>query len=73
MPLGKSVAANIHEMAHSPKHAKRVRKFGKKKAHQIEVAASAHAADEKKSPRKTKRTGSRKTTRSKRRVSRKNG
>ena len=41
MPLTGNIAADIHEMAHSPRHKQRVRKFGKKKAHQMEVAAAA--------------------------------
>lgn len=51
MPLkkGKSaVSANIKEMAHSTNHAKRVSKYGAKKAHEIEVAAAMSAAMPKK-------------------------
>lgn len=57
MPLGKNVSANIHEMAHSSKHKQRVAKYGKKHTHEIEVAASAHAASRK--SKKTKRRASR--------------
>jgi hypothetical protein len=66
MPLGKDVGANIHEMAHSPKHKKRVSKFGKKHAHEIEVAASANAASRKskKGKRKAKHSGTRRSGRS---------
>jgi hypothetical protein len=68
MPLGTDLRANLHEMAHSPNHRKRVRKFGAKKAHQIEVAASANAAHYKrKGKRKHKRGGKRKSKRASRR------
>jgi hypothetical protein len=48
----KNIGRNIDEMAHSPNHAKRVSKFGAKKAHEIEVAASTRAAVDKK-PKKS--------------------
>jgi hypothetical protein len=68
MPLGNDIRANIHEMAHSPRHKQRVKKFGAKKAHQIEVAASANAAHYKrKGKRRKKRGGKRKSKRASRR------
>jgi hypothetical protein len=68
MPLTGDLRSNLHEMSHSPNHRKRVRKFGAKKAHQIEVAASANAANYKrKGKRKKKRGSKRKSKRASRR------
>jgi hypothetical protein len=51
-------------MSHSAGHRKRVKKKGKKKAHEMEVAAAAREHDEREGgKRKVKRTGKRKATR----------
>lgn len=47
MPLTGNISSDIHEMSHSPNHRKRVKKYGRKKAHQMEVAAAARTHDEK--------------------------
>ena len=48
MPLTGNISSDIKEMSHSPNHRKRVAKFGRKKAHQMEVAAAASTHDRKK-------------------------
>lgn len=39
-PGKKNIAYNIREMMHGPMHAKNVKRFGKRKAQQIVIAAA---------------------------------
>jgi hypothetical protein len=55
MPLTGNISEDIHEMSHSPNHRKRVSKFGKKKAHEMEVAAAASTHARKKKRQKAGR------------------
>ena len=63
MPLTGNVKSDIHEMSHSRNHRKRTKKYGKKKAHQIEVAAAMHEHDTHDAKRTSKRGGKRKAKR----------
>jgi len=41
----KTISRNIKEMSHGPRHAKMAKKFGAKKAHEMDVAAAMRKAD----------------------------
>ena len=53
MPLTGDPSSDIAEMGKSPNHRKRVAKHGKKKAHQMEVAAAMATRDKKKGLKRT--------------------
>lgn len=55
MPLTGNISQDIHEMSHSPNHKKRVKLHGKKKAHEMEVAAAASTHDRKKMRKSSRR------------------
>ncbi len=67
MPLTGNIQSDIHEMSHSPNHRKRVKRFGKKTAHRMEVAAAMRENANRKGKRKSKRGHKRKSKRASRR------